>query len=207
MIKTIKLKKIAVFVIIFVIVFGISYYKIFLSGNNINKNRSTKKIDETLNSFNSYSAEVEVKIKSNKTENVYQMYQEVGDDFSIQEVKNGGDIAGMKIELNGNNLTISNSRIELSKVYSNYTDLLGNAMFLNTFTKDFFDDKNFSDTSVQDGEIILEVELKNNQNTYIKYKKLYINEKTLIPTKMEIKNNTKNETICIVYNNVELKHN
>jgi hypothetical protein len=204
MIKAIKLKKIVIFVIIFFIIFSILYYKNFLFGNNIIKNRSNK-IEEILNSMDNYCAEVNVIVTSNKTQNLYVMYQEVKENFSSQEIKEGDDIEGLKIELNQNSLKISNTKLNLEKVYENYNNLLNNAMFLNSFANDYRDENNTSNCYEENGELILEVNLENNQNTYIKYKKLYIDSNTLKPIKLEIKSHLKKETICIVYNNIELK--
>ena len=75
----------------------------------------------------------------------------------------------------------------------------------NTFLQDYKNVENTSSYKERNGEIILEITLNNNQNTYIKYKKLYVDSNTLKPTKLEVQDNTKNETICIIYNNIELK--
>lgn len=203
MIKVVKLKKIVIFVIIFCMIFGILYYKNFLFGNNISKNRSGNKQENILNCMNHYKAEIEVIVTSNKTQNEYVIEQEVKDDYCMQEVKQGEHIEGVKIELNQNNLKISNTKLNLEKVYENYSNLLNHAMFLNSFAEDYRNEKNTSNCFEENGELIFEVKLNNNQNTYIKYKKLYVDSKTEKPTKLEIKDDTKKETICILYNNIE----
>lgn len=205
MIKAIKLKKIVIFIIIFCMFFGILYYKNFLFGNNISKNRNSNQIEDILNSIENYGAEINVTVSSNKTQNSYVINQEVDGDFSKQEVKKGQNIEGVKIELSQNNLKISNTKLNLEKVYKNYSNLLNHAMFLNSFVSDYKNEANDSNCFEENGELILEVKLNNNQNTYIQYKKLYVDSKTRKPTKLEIKDNTKKETICIVYNNIELK--
>ena len=202
----IKVRKIVIFVIIFVAIFGILYYKNFLFGNNISKNRSDKKQEKILSSMGNYCAEISVTFGSNKTQNEYVIYQEVRGDYSMQEVKNGENIQGLKIEQSGNNLKISNSKMNLEKVYENCENLMNNAMFLNSFAEDYKNEANEVRYAEENGEIILEITLNSSQNTYIKYKKLYVDAKTLKPTKLEIKDNTKKETICIVYNSVELKN-
>lgn len=204
MIKAIKLKKIVIFVIIFCMIFGILYYKNFLFGNNISKNRSNK-IEDILGNMENYCAEIIATVSSNKTQNEYVIWQEVNGNESKQEVKQGEDIKGVKIELNENHLKISNTKLNLEKVYENYTNLLNHAMFLNSFVADYKNEENDSNYSEEDGEIIFEVKLNSNQNTYIKYKKLYVDSKTGKPTKLEIKDNAKKKTICIIYNNIELK--
>ena len=204
MIKVIRLKKIVIFVIIFGVIFTILYYKNFLFGNNIIKNRSNN-VEEILNNIQNYNAEITVTISSNKTQNEYVMHQEVENDYSMQEVISGENIEGMKIELNQNKLKIINSKLNLEKVYEDYTNLLNNSIFLNSFINDYKTDTNTSKCSEENGELILEVKLNNNQNTYIKYKKLYIDKQTQKPIKLEIKDDAKKETICIIYNNIELK--
>ena len=204
MFKVIKLKKIVIFVIIFCMIFVIFNYKNFLFGNNIIKNRSNRKIEDILHNSNNYNADVSVTVNSNKTQNLYEIHQEVRDNYSIQEIMAGEDIKGIKIELDGQNLKISNSNLSLEKVYENYTNMLNNAMFLNSFANDFKNEENDVKCYEENDEIIFEVKINSSQNTYIKYKKLYVNSETLKPTKMEIKDNAKNETICIIYNNIEL---
>ncbi len=204
MIKVIKLKKIVFFVVLFGTIFGILYYKFFLFGNNIIKNRSDD-IENIFSNMQNYCADVTVKVLSNKTENSYVMYQEVANDWSMQEIKEGEDVVGVKIELNGDNLKVSNSKLNLEKVYQNYSNLLNNSLFLNTFANDYQNEQNEIKCYDENGEKIIEIKLNSNQNTYIKYKKLYVDSKTMLPTKLEIKDNTKKETICIVYNNIELK--
>ena len=198
------MKKIVFFVIILCLIFGIFYYKNFLFGNNIIKNRSSNKVDIILNSFENYCADMSVKVISNKTENNYNMYQEVNKESSIQEIKDGEYIEGLRIELSQNNLKISNSKLKLEKIYENYQDLLNNSLFLNSFVADYENEDNDSDCYEENGEIILKVKLNNNQNTYAKYKKLYLDSKTKKPTKLEVKNKDKKQLICIVYNNIEI---
>lgn len=203
MFKIVRLKKMVVFVIIFCTFFAIFYYKIFLSGNNIFKNRSDRNIEEVLSSCDNYTADITVMVNSNKTQNSYEIHQEVRENYSMQEITDGDDIKGVKIELNGDNLKISNSNLKLEKVYSNYKNMLNNAMFLNSFEVDYKNEGNEVKSYEKNDVIVFEVKLSSNQNTYIKYKKLYVNAETLKPTKMEIKDNAQKETICIIYNNVE----
>lgn len=204
MFKVVKLKKIVFFVVLFCTIFGILYYKNFLFGNNISKNRSDN-IEDILGKMENYCADVEVTVTSNKTQNSYLMYQEVKDDYSMQEIKEGETISGVKIELNGENLKVSNTKLNLEKVYENYSSLLNNSLFLNCFVKDYRNEQNEIKCYEKDEELIAEVKLNTNLNTYIQYKKLYIDKKTNLPTKLEVKGTAKNETICIIYNNIKLK--
>ena len=201
MFKVLKLKKIVVFVIIFCTIFVIFNYKNFLFGNNIFKNRSDRNIEDFLVQCNKYTADITVTVNSNKTQNSYEIHQEVRDNYSMQEITSGDNIKGIKIALNGENLKISNSNLKLEKVYEN---MLNNAMFLNSFLNDYKNEENEVKSYEENDEIVFEVRLNKNPNTYIKYKKLYVNKENLKPQKMEIKDNAQNETICIIYNNIEL---
>lgn len=177
MFKVVKLRKIVVFVIIFCMIFAIFYYKNFLSGNNIFKNRSDRNIEDFLGKCNNYTADITVTVNSNKTQNVYEMHQEVRDNYSMQEITSGDNIKGVKIELNGENLKISNSDLKLEKVYENYENMLNNAMFLNSFEADYKNQKNDAKSYEENDEIIFEVKLNSNQNTYIKSKKMSVNKR------------------------------
>ena len=201
MIRAIKLKKIIFVVILFFIFLLILYYKNHLFGNNIIKNRNT--IEEKLNCFENYYGEMEITINSNKTSNSYVVCQEVSDNLSKQEVKKGGEIEGLTIELIENRLKVSNTKLSLEKIYENYTDLLNNSLFLNSFANDYKNEENIKNYLEKDDEIILEVKLNKNQNTYINSKILHLNRNTLNPTKLEVKDNTNKETICIVYSKIE----
>ena len=201
MIKTIKLKSIIITICIFFIIFLIFYYKNFLFGNNIIKNRDRIE-NKILSNFQNYIAEIEVTVNSNKTSNSYIINQEVNDKYSMQEVKNDDNV---KIELEGNTLKISNSKLNKEKVYENYSDLMNDNLFLDTFARDYKNEENDKEFYEKNNEIILEVQLNQSRNTYINKKILYVNRETLKPTKLEIKDNTNNETICIIYNNVEFK--
>lgn len=205
MIKAIKLKKIVIFVILFFIIFAILYYKNFLFGNNIIKNRSSNKNEDVLYHLENYTAEANITVTSNKTQNSYVVKQEVSSNYSMQEVIKGESIEGVKIEISEGNLKVSNSKLNLEKVYENYHDLLNNTLFLNTFVADYKEEANETKCEQQDEQIIMEVKLNKNQNTYIQYKKLYLDTKTGKPQKLEVQDNTKKETICIVYNNIEFK--
>ena len=201
MIKTIKLKSIIITICIFFIIFLIFYYKNFLFGNNIIKNRDRIE-NKILSNSQNYIAEIEVTVNSNKTSNSYIINQEVNDKYSMQEVKNDDNV---KIELEGNTLKISNSKLNKEKVYENYSDLMNDNLFLDTFARDYKNEENDKEFYEKNNEIILEVQLNQSRNTYINKKILYVNRETLKPTKLEIKDNTNNETICIIYNNVEFK--
>ena len=198
------MKKILLIVGIFcLIIFLIFYYKIFVNGNNISIKNKDKIIEYILNGVSEYEAELEVIVISNKTKNIYNIKQKVKENKSIQEVTSPENIKGLIIEHESNNLKVSNTELNLEKIYKDYDVVLNNSLFLNCFIDDY--KNNISKEYEENEEIVLETKLNNNPNTYIKYKELHIDKKTGKPIKLEIKDHTKNTRICIIYNNIEIK--
>lgn len=190
------------------------------TGNNIINQDNVKNI------FNmkEYEAEIEVTITSNKNENKYKIKQKYNKeaDESFQELLEPKELKGIKITRQGNTIKLENTELNLNKVFENYNITTQNDMDLDVFIKDYETNggnitqnktkgKNVdqtkesnSDSSEENEEIILETTSSNN-NKYAKFKTLYINKKTGNPTKMEIKDMNKKDTVYIVYNKVEFK--
>ncbi len=195
-------KFLIIFVFICSIIFCIFYYIFSVSGNNINRSQE-QIVEDVLNEFNNYEANIEVTVKSNKNENKYEINQIVNNDYSKQEVISPENLKNMIIELEKNKLTILNSNLNMEKIYENYNYVLNNSLFLNTFTNDYFN--NNSEIYEENGKIVVEIKLSNNLNTYIKYKYLYLNAKTYIPEKLVIKDISQNPYISIIYNDIKIK--
>lgn len=182
------------FVIILLIIFVICYYNTSIFGNNIIVNNENKVVDYILNNINEYEAEIEVTVQSNKTTNVYELKQCVSGDSSSLEVLSKGKIGGLKIEFKDKTLKIQNTELKLDKIYENYEPLVNNTLFLDTFIKRF---KESDSTTYMEGNfIVFEIP---------RFAKLYVDNKTSKPTKLEIKDNTKKTSICINYNSIEIK--
>lgn len=197
------LKKIVfIFVFICIIFFSIFYYKNKNLGNN--KNINQKEIVDHISKYiQNYEANIDVKIISNKNENYYKMIQNVDKTVSKYIINSPEILEGMTIELSNNKLKITNTQINMEKIYDNYEAFLNNHLFLNTFIEDY--KNNESKMYEQNDEIILETKLNNNSNTYIKYKELHLNKKDGLPKEMIIKDNTKRACICIIYNDIKIK--
>ena len=150
-----------------------------------------------------YKAELEVIVISNKTENVYKIKQEETLEKSMQEVVEPENLKGLKIESEGKKLKILNTNLNLEKVYTDFEPMVNNSLFLSVFIKDY--KLNTSKNYELEDEIILEVTLDNTNNTYAKYKELYINKNTKKIEKLIIKDNTKKVRVCIKYNDIEIK--
>ena len=176
-------------------------YKNLKSGNNMS-NKNLKEIEEYILSIRSYNAKIEVEIQSNKNKNKYVLEQKYAEP-NVQEqiVLEPSNIEGLETIFDGNNLKINNTKLNLSTIYENYSDVTSNFLWLNTFTEEY---KKMIETGKQNiieqnGIIIMEIKDADELN-----KKLYIDRKTGKPIKMQIKNVSKNTTVYILYNEIEI---
>ena len=191
-----------VFVFICISIFFIIYYIFSSFGNNKFRNQN-EIVDNILNKFNNYEANILVTITTNKNENNYEMFQEVSEKNSKTIIKSPENIKDMIIEINDNTLKITNTKINMEKIYEEYDGILNNNLFLNKFAKDC-ENNNFKFYEKNE-KIILETILNNNSSTYIKYKELYLDKKTNLPTELIMKDNTKKACIRIIYNDIKIK--
>lgn len=192
----------AVLVISVIIYFFIkNNYKNLKSGNNMS-NKNLKEIEEYILSIRSYNAKIEVEIQSNKNKNKYVLEQKYAEpNVQKQIVLEPSNIEGLETIFDGNNLKINNTKLNLSTIYENYSDVTSNFLWLNTFTEEY---KKMIETGKQNiieqnGIIIMEIKDADELN-----KKLYIDRKTGKPIKMQIKNVSKNTTVYILYNEIEI---
>lgn len=176
-------------------------YKNLNSGNNMS-NKNLKEIEEYILSIRSYNAKIEVEIQSNKNKNKYVLEQKYAEpNVQKQIVLEPSNIEGLETIFDGNNLKINNTKLNLSTIYENYSDVTSNFLWLNTFTEEY---KKMIETGKQNiieqnGIIIMEIKDADELN-----KKLYIDRKTGKPIKMQIKNVSKNTTVYILYNEIEI---
>lgn len=176
-------------------------YKNLKSGNNMS-NKNLKEIEEYILSIRSYNAKIEVEIQSNKNKNKYVLEQKYAEpNVQKQIVLEPSNIEGLETIFDGNNLKINNTKLNLSTIYENYSDVTSNFLWLNTFTEEY---KKMIETGKQNiieqnGIIIMEIKDADELN-----KKLYIERKTGKPIKMQIKNVSKNTTVYILYNEIEI---
>lgn len=187
------MKKLIFFVIILLLILVILYYNTSIFGNNISIKDENKVAKVCLDSFYNYEAEIEVKIKSNKTTNIYEMKQKVDGDYSFFEVISTGKINGLKVEFENGTLKFTNTILNLDKIYSNYSNIMKNSLFLNNFADEF---KNTNSTTYKENnEFIFETDEGK--------KKLYVSTNTLKPEKFEITDDNQNTSICITYKRIE----
>ena len=113
-----NLKKLLfIFVLICIIIFSILYYIFSNLGNNKSINQE-EFVDNILNKFQEYEANVDILVFSNKTQNNYNMNQIVNKDSSKFIVNSPENIKNMTVEINNNILKITNTKINMEKVSS-----------------------------------------------------------------------------------------
>lgn len=182
---------------IFLLFFLINY-KTGKYGNNISK--STDDIVRYILNISSYEAEIEVTVESNKTINKYKMQQFFSNpNIMKQIIKEPTNIENLTITYDGYNMKLDNTKLSLSKIYENYKYISENTLWLSTFINNY--NKN-SKVEEIDNKIIIEnnIMLNNHKLKQI----LYIDKKTALPIKLEIKDNNKKNKIYIKYNEIKL---
>ena len=160
-------------------------------------------IDDNILNINSYTAKIEVEITSNKNKNKYILEQEYkSPNIAKQVAIEPSNIEGLLIENDGSNIKISNTKLNLTKIYENYNYITNNHLFLNTFIEDY---KNSNESKIEENEneIILKTTIKDN-NKYFVNKNLYIDKKSNKISKMKIKDLNQNVIVYIVYNEITI---
>ena len=195
------MKKIVIIGVIFTIIFLFFYYKNKKLGNNIIKLSNEKNIENILRKELNYKAEVNVKVYSNKNENLYKLIiEEMNRNSSIEAVDNK-NISGLRIEKKNNDLIIKNSKLKLNKIYENYKEIMDNSLLLNNFIKEY-NETNKKKILEESDEIIVSMTIT--KNRYIIYKELYVDKITKIPKKLIEKDSNKQVRISIEYINIEI---
>lgn len=194
-----------IIVVIIVLIFIKFNYKKLKHGNNISS-KSAEEIAEYILDINSYEAQEEVTVESNKSTNKYIVKEKCSKDNNLykKEVLEPENLNGMCFTYDGTNLKIENSRINISKIYENYP-YIGEE---NTTIFDFINTyKESQETKIEEtnDEIVLTAKVKNG-NKYMAYKKLYISKENGNPTKMEIQNISQKEVIYILYNEIKINN-
>ena len=106
-----------IFVIIFVLIFSIFYYKKSKLGNTIINLSKEKNIENILSNNLKYDAKLKVKIYSNKNENEYNLKIKEDGKYSLLEVTGNKDISGLRIEKKQGDLIVKDSKLKLEKIY------------------------------------------------------------------------------------------
>ncbi len=183
-------------IIISVFIFLLNNNKKVESGNNDN--------NQILN-INSYKAQIELTVTSNKNTNKYKIIQEYKkDEYCKQEIIEPENIRGVIIEYTNNTLTIKNTNLNLTNIYENYKYVAENNLFLNKFVEDFKNSEN-SSKEEPENEIILSTDCKTKENKYQVKKRLIVDKQTNKPIKLEVQDINQNITAYILYNEISYK--
>lgn len=197
--KTIIFISIIIILLILIIFIKNNYKKITI-GNNINK--STESVIEYILNISSYKAKIQVTVNSNKTTNQYELTQEYSRPNISKQIVNKPDyISGLIMKYDGNNLILENTNLSISKVYEKYQYLNNNCLWLNSFIENY---KSIEEAVIKETEDEIILEVKDNSNIYTNTKKLYIDKKTIKPTRLEIMDNNKKNRIYIIYKEIEI---
>ena len=192
-----KNKKIFIAIIILLII-GIIIFLIFnnkrVKKSKIGNNSSSQEIVDYILNISSYSATIEVEVKSNKNENKYILKQEYnGENQNSQEVIEPTNIAGIKIIKEGDSLKLENSNLNLTSVFEKYEYISDNCLDLSSFIEDYKNDEN-AKFKEENNQIIMQT----------KSKTLYIDKNTAMPVKMEVIQTHKNVAVYILYNELKI---
>ena len=190
-------------ILIIIIVIGLIFFRKSVKNNNIGNNKNSQEIVDYILNLSSYETQITVTVTSNKNTNKYIIKQNFQDsNKNIQEVIEPSNIAGVKIENDGTNLKVENTRLNVSKILENYSCLGDNCLDLSTFLKDY-KENNKSYFEENDKEIIMNT-VSNIENIYMQEKTLHIDKVTAKPTQMVIKDNKQKTTTYILYNEVKI---
>ncbi|MBO5349084.1 MAG: hypothetical protein J6A89_04630 [Clostridia bacterium] len=193
----------AIVIIFMIIIFFIKFnYKKINFGNN-ESNKSADEVKDYILNINSYTAEIEVTINSNKNTNKYVLKQEyVSGNMEKQTVLKPENIEGVEICYKDGNVEISNSKLNLSKIYNNYQYLSDNVLWLNSFAENC--KNNLENVSMYEENEYVVIELNLNSNKYLANRKLYLEKGTGKPKKMIVQDDNKKDVIYILYKEIEL---
>lgn len=208
--KTKETSKRKIIIIIAIIILLIILAIFFIKNSNktaktskIGNNSTSQEIVDYILNISSYETQIDVEIKSNKNSNKYKIKQTyINNEENTQEVLEPSNIQGVKIIKEGTNLKIENTKLSLTKIIENYSDITQNNLDLISFIENYKNNSN-SKFKEENNQIIMETTAKT-ENNYQKYETLYISKETGNPTKMEIKDTNQNTIIYIIYNEIKI---
>ena len=207
-VKFIKSKKflfiilaIAILLVVISIIFSKKSYETINIGNN-NLNKTLEEVEDYILNIKEYTATIEVTVNSNKNSNKYlikQIHKEKNDE---QEVLEPETIKGIKLTYKDSSLKVENSNLNLEKIYNNYPYIESNIFWLNSFIEEYRNSERRNITEKNE-EIVMQIKRRDDKR--IAVKELFLDKKTLKPTKLSIMDNSKNVIVYILYNEIELK--
>ncbi|MDO5557116.1 MAG: hypothetical protein Q4G05_02585 [Clostridia bacterium] len=195
----------SIIILCFFIFLGLNVYKKMNNGNNISK-LTVEELTQYILNIDAYQAQVSVEVISNKNTNKYKLEQYYEKNKGAkQTVIEPEAIAGMQTTLSGGVLKLTNTKMDLTKLYENCPDVSENNLWLSTFIDDYnrYESKQFKE---KNNEIVMSVKLEESNNKYNIFKELYIDKVTHKPTKMLIQDINQNKTVYIEYNEIEINN-
>lgn len=194
-----KSKYIIFIFLIILIFFSIIIYNFTESGNNI-ISKSKENIIEKILETEEYKTKVKVTVYSNKNQNEYIMeqYENLVENKSFAKLLNE-DNFGLTMNFEKQKLIISNTKLNLKKVYENYNPMTKNYLFLSNFIVEV----DLEEIKETEEHIILNT--LESDNKYLHKKTLYISRQTNLPEKMIIIDDEQNVKTIIEYIEIELK--
>ena len=194
-----KSKYIIFIFFIILIFFSIIIYNFTESGNNI-ISKSKENIIEKILETKEYKTKVKVTVYSNKNQNEYIMeqYENLNENKSYAKLLNE-DNSGLTMNFEKQKLVISNTKLNLKKVYENYKPITKNYLFLSNFISEVDLDE------VKETEKHIILNSTENNNKYLHKKTLYISRQTNLPEKLIIIDDEQNVKTIIEYIEIELK--
>lgn len=187
-------KKVIFCIVIFFVCFLIIYYIFYKSGNNKVKKFENRTIEEIFGDFDSYSADVRIEVKSNKTINYYDVKEIVKNGESEIDFEDGK----LKIINKDGKIIINTKENNHEKNYK-IREVFNNNLFLNVAIEEL---KGIENINIE--EKVEEYIIKY-KNTYGINKEIYIDKESNLPKKMYILNDVQKIEICIEYKYIEIK--
>ena len=205
--RIMKNKKLFIFLILFFLSIIISIflknaYKTSKTGNTIIK--SSNDLAEYILNINSYEAEIEMQVNSNKNISKYVIKQKYTEpNIFKQEVLEPSNIQGVTITHDGNNIKLENTKLNLTKIYENYEYLADSFLDLKYFIEKY-KENNDSEYEEKENEIIMKTNIENNE--YIQKARLYVSKESKLPTKLELMDKNEKNIVYILYKEIKINN-
>lgn len=166
-----------------------------------------ERIYEQYNQLNSYHSKIRMTVTSNKTTKTYVMnqYYKAPDRYKI-EILEPEDIRGLVTVYSGSNVTTIYPEIQGKFTLMNFTPIDKSYIFISDFFETYYKSEQtavFMVNKAESRQTVLEANIPGS-NIYRFNQKMWIDNNTLRPLKMEIYDIKKKAVISITYDEVEL---
>ena len=203
------MKKIITILIIIILIIALIFIKFYYKKINIENNMSNnmqEEIAEYILDINSYDAQEEITVYSNKNSNKYIVKEKYIKDENLnkKEIIEPENLKGISFTYDGANLKVENSNLNLSKIYENYPYIGEETTSIAGFINNYRESNETKVEEVND-EIVITIKIKNG-NKYAMYKSLYIDKNTITPKKMEIQDKAQKTVVYILYTEIKINN-